>query len=47
MTARTRQTTADTAGGTDAERALVARVTALVAERARLLAAQGRDLGPR
>ncbi len=45
MTARTRQTTADTAGGTDAERALVARVTALVAERARLLAAQGRVLG--
>ena len=33
MTARTRQTTADTAGGTDAERVLVARVTALVAER--------------
>ena len=45
MTARTRQTTADAAGGTDAERALVARVTALVAERARLLAAQGRALG--
>jgi hypothetical protein len=49
MTARSRQTTAadagDTPAGTGSEHALVARVGALVAERARLLAAQGRDLG--